>query len=803
MFSVVIPIYNHARYLRRAVASALASPLVVEILLVDDGSSDESPLLAREFALAHPGRIRDLSEAPPTNKGAHVRLNELCQAATQPWMAVLNSDDIFAPHRFETAALLIRATRCEFLAGGILIIDQDDKPIGRKRGIADPEFVCDLFNGYDGALDADALATVLCNQNILATTSNMLFSRTLFDRIGGFADLRYSHDWDFALRATRMGRCLWTPAPLTLYRIHSSNTIKEITPHLYGEVVRFFYRLLHDFPDLESPPLRLQALQANRYLKPFVGAAQASRSLPKASALPTASALETSVARRLACAALSMAWFDHSFLLIADSLREQPGPEGLRLITPDHLRRLCDVPLDASAQVSLPTGTGRLLRLPGHLGTDADSLLPRMRTSEVDGVIARLGRDTAMRARPDEDLLNIFRVLVTPQSGNKPRFLVLPAFFAVGGVERNTVEIIRELRKDYDFLVVSTEPHSESVGSLSYQLDELGVPSLDLAEVANRERHLELIATIKNEFSPDLVWICNGSPWLVENAPHLRRLFASAAIVDQQVYDVEQGWINHYHHSGIQASDRFIAINRRIHEKFIRTLRIPKHRVHLIYSAVSPERIVAARLPNSERRAARHQFGIPKSARYVFAFVARLNPQKRPLRFLEIARRAQAEGSPDVFIMVGGGELDQACTAFASQEQLTNLIRIPYSANTPGLLACVDALVMTSAFEGLPIVLIESLGVGTPAFCTDAGDIGDLLGETQAGVTVPIQMNEPEVWSQFLRFTDQLETYRTNAAASRDGVLARFSSSRIAEQYRECFSAAIGEGRTRPAALRP
>ncbi len=801
MFSVVIPIYNHARYLRRAVASALASPLVREILLVDDGSSDHSPALASEFALAHPGRVRDLSDSPPTNKGAHVRLNELCRAATQPWIAVLNSDDIFAPHRFETAALLIRAKRCEFIAGGILIIDQDGQPIGRKRGIADAEFETGLFADLDGALDSDQLAAVLCNQNILATTSNMLFSRSLFDRIGGFADLRYSHDWDFALRATQMGRCLWTPTPLTLYRIHASNTIKEITPHLDGEVVRFFYRLLHDFPGLESDTLRLKALQANRYLKPYVGLANSARSRPAITPPSPASALDTSLVRRLASAALSLAWFDHGYLLIADSLCEPPASEGMRLITPEHLRYLCDGPVEATAKSTLPAGAGRLLRLPGPLCAEADSLLPRLKTSEIDEALSRLASNSVMRPRPDEKLLDLFQALITPRSGNKPRCLIFPAFFAVGGVERNTVEIIRELREDYDFLVVSTERHSKSQGSLAYQLDELGVPSLDLAEVANRERHLELIATIKSEFSPDLVWICNGSPWLVENAPHLRRLFASAPIVDQQVYDVEQGWIAHYHRSGIQASDRFIAINRRIYEKFVHTLRIPRHRVHLIYSAVSPERIVASRLTAEQRLSARRQLGVSEKARHLFAFVARLNPQKRPLRFLEIARRALAADSPDVFIMVGGGELEAECAEFANRHQLTNLIRIPYSPNTPGLLASVDALVMTSAFEGLPIVLIESLGVGTPAFCTDAGDIGDLLGETRAGIAVPSKMDEPEVWMEFLRFSREINIFRTNAIATRDDVLARFSSNLIAKQYRECFSEAIRESRSHSAAI--
>lgn len=803
MFSVAIPIFNHARYLRRAVASALASPLVDEVLLVDDGSSDESPALARELALSHPDKIRDLSEPLPTNKGAHVRLNELCRSATRPWIAVLNSDDIFAPHRFETAELLIRATQCEFLAGSILIVDQDDNPIGRKRGIVDPEFACDLFTGFDGPLDTDALTAVLCNQNILATTSNMVFTRALFDRIGGFADLRYSHDWDFALRATRMGRCLWTPAPLTIYRIHSSNTIKEITPHLNGEVVRFFYRLLNDFPDLESDTLRLLALQANRYLKPFVEPTRAPRFRSIGTNHSAARPSDTAVARRLACATLSMAWFDHSFLLLTDTLREQPGSGELRLITADYLHRLYSGEPNAASRVAFPVGTGRLLRLPGHIGPHADLLLPRLRTSDKVDAINQLGRDAPMRFQPDENLLDLFRILVTPPASNKPRCLILPAFFAVGGVERNTVEIIRELRDDFEFLVVSTERHSEAQGSLVHQLDELNLLSIDLAEVAERNYHLALLACLKEAFNPELIWICNGSPWLVENGLPLRRLFAAIPIIDQQVYDVKEGWIAHYHLHSVQASDHFVAINRRIYEKFVRDLRIPRHRVSLIYSAISPARIICSRVSKEDIPALREKLGFPLPPCRLYAFIARLSPQKRPLRFLDIAKRSQQEGLSDKFILVGGGDLEPDCMEFIQKENLSNLIRIPYSSNTPELLSAVDALVMTSAFEGLPIVLLESLGVGTPAFCTDAGDIGELLNEVQGGGVFSVAMNESETWKEFVRFVQESETFRERTKSRQDEILQRFSSTRISEQYRSCFLRAINETRATPATQSP
>ncbi len=125
----------------------------------------------------------------------------------------------------------------------------------------------------------------------------------------------------------------------------------------------------------------------------------------------------------------------------------------------------------------------------------------------------------------------------TPRDGDKPLILVLPMFLAVGGVERNTIEVIRALRDRYRFLVVTTERQAKHQGSLHDQLDALDVPVLDFAEICDRSQHVALLAAVQAWYEPDVVWICNGSPWLADSAEQVRRIFARTPIVDQQVYD--------------------------------------------------------------------------------------------------------------------------------------------------------------------------------------------------------------------------------------------------------------------------
>jgi glycosyltransferase involved in cell wall biosynthesis len=116
-----------------------------------------------------------------------------------------------------------------------------------------------------------SLLRVLCSENVLLTTSNMIFTKNLFQKLGGFRDLRYCHDWDFALRACIIGRPGFSHLPLTRYRIHPANTIQEPTPHVDGEVIRLFSRLLEAHPWIEEDRLAIAALKGNRHLGKFPG----------------------------------------------------------------------------------------------------------------------------------------------------------------------------------------------------------------------------------------------------------------------------------------------------------------------------------------------------------------------------------------------------------------------------------------------------------------------------------------------------------------------------------------------------
>lgn len=230
MFSVAIPAYNHAKYVRQAIWSALRCPLVEEILVVDDGSSDGSDRIIASMAAAHTGRVRNLTSPSGSNRGAHQRLNELVDMARCEWVAVLNSDDAFVSGRFEAIVQNAEFPHCDFLFGNILFMDERGALTGAKRGPLDSWKP--FLRSFDllRMVAERRFVELLSEQNYIVTTSNMVFRKSLHARIGGFHAYRYVHDWDFALRAMQLGRGAYVRRFLTAYRIHSQNTIRENEP---------------------------------------------------------------------------------------------------------------------------------------------------------------------------------------------------------------------------------------------------------------------------------------------------------------------------------------------------------------------------------------------------------------------------------------------------------------------------------------------------------------------------------------------------------------------------------------------
>ncbi len=220
--SVIIPSYNHARFIGEAIDSVLnQTEPDLELIVVDDGSTDQTLSVLEGFS---DPRMRVIVQE---HQGAHVAINRGLEEAQGRYLAILNSDDVYHPQRLEKLLSRLDGDSSLGLIGSYIeVIDNRGRPLGVKRAYSSLEPWA-LPRPEKSFRATDDARGVLLTENFYATTSNFVFRRELYERVGGFRPLRYTHDWDFLLRSALETRLGMFPEPLLRYRIHSRNTIRE------------------------------------------------------------------------------------------------------------------------------------------------------------------------------------------------------------------------------------------------------------------------------------------------------------------------------------------------------------------------------------------------------------------------------------------------------------------------------------------------------------------------------------------------------------------------------------------------
>lgn len=197
--SVVIPVFNGAPYLPQAIESVRAQAYPhLELLVVDDGSSDASASIATALGATV---VRH-----PDNLGVAAARNSGVRAATGDLIAFLDADDWWLPDKLAVQVdVLRRWPHLQGVTGGVECVRQDE---GTRT------FVGDLADV--------SVVPLLC-------------WRSLFEQVGPFDEsLRIGEDADWLLRARDQGaRLVKLDRPLVRYRLHLASTT-----HAHPELLR-------------------------------------------------------------------------------------------------------------------------------------------------------------------------------------------------------------------------------------------------------------------------------------------------------------------------------------------------------------------------------------------------------------------------------------------------------------------------------------------------------------------------------------------------------------------------------------
>ncbi len=215
--SAIVPVYNGERYLRQAVESALTQNYPnVEVIVVDDGSTDESGEIANQLAKEFPQQVRTVHQA---NSGLVGARNTAIAHATGELLALLDSDDIWLPnHISESVAVFEKERAVGLVHANIILINGDgdvlNAPTNRRWSTNQQEAWQQIF---------------LRNEHVSCATA--VFRRSVIDRVGAF-DSDFNRlgceDRDMWLRISEVSNVHYIDAVHAKYRIHESNMSKSI-----------------------------------------------------------------------------------------------------------------------------------------------------------------------------------------------------------------------------------------------------------------------------------------------------------------------------------------------------------------------------------------------------------------------------------------------------------------------------------------------------------------------------------------------------------------------------------------------
>jgi O-antigen biosynthesis protein len=169
---------------------------------------------------------------------------------------------------------------------------------------------------------------------------------------------------------------------------------------------------------------------------------------------------------------------------------------------------------------------------------------------------------------------------------------------------------------------------------------------------------------------------------------------------------------------------------------------------------------------------------------FTFGFLGRLSEEKRPCDVVEAARRL-----PDArFLLAGDGPMRDEVAAAVQQAGIAERLHLAgYLPTNEGFYEAIDALVIPSRTEGLPIVLLEAMGRGIPVVAARVGMIGQVVTDGVTGLTYPSgDLDALERACHALMALSPDDRARMGVRA-RQVVLHHHTVERCAEQYLDVF----------------
>lgn len=259
LVSVIIPCYNHEKYIEECIYSVLNQTYKnIELLVIDDGSIDSSPQIIKKLATEN-----NFYFESQINQGVSKTLNRAIELATSNLVCIISSDDIFCDTAVQVFVNKVISQKYIFsvLFGDSYYINENSEHIyinSKKEPIYSFN---NIYPCFDTFLDYYFYyRKELLNINYIGSYASILegnyipvgimLNKTLLKDVGGWDDGMKMEDYDLWLRMSKKLKFIYVHEVVSQYRLHATSTTKTNKDQLYLDLMKNLKRE-HDYA-LES-----------------------------------------------------------------------------------------------------------------------------------------------------------------------------------------------------------------------------------------------------------------------------------------------------------------------------------------------------------------------------------------------------------------------------------------------------------------------------------------------------------------------------------------------------------------------
>lgn len=359
-----------------------------------------------------------------------------------------------------------------------------------------------------------------------------------------------------------------------------------------------------------------------------------------------------------------------------------------------------------------------------------------------------------------------------------------------GGAEMQVYQVIKALRSKgsiYQPIVVSLLPPGQVGEKLKH--DNIPVYSLDMKR---RRPSVKAVATLNRIIKKEEIELIHSHMYHANLLGRLMKIFHPGLKLINTIHNI---------HIGGQNREKILKFTSRLADSV--TIISQTAREHFIESGTAkPENLLF--LPNGvntglyqeksgEREAIRRELQLSDST-FVWLAVGRFDKQKNYPNLLKSFQRVVQKEPETVLLLAGTGPLLDQTKKLAADLGLLNKVHfLGYRTDIPAMMSAADAYVMSSDWEGMPLVLQEASSVGLPIVCTNVGGNKEVVVAGKTGFIVQPKSSHALSEGMLCLLRMDSESRTQMGRAGQDYMRSVFELDRVADRWDALYKQMLRE----------